>query len=82
MEKQNVALETNWDMPLYMYSILMITEQFVQLTKSKLTSFVWEKLFHYTLTEHTLYLRILNYFTDIRGKKNSFTYKTTIVPKE
>lgn len=32
MEKQNVALETNWDTPLYMYSILMITEQFVQLT--------------------------------------------------
>lgn len=30
MEKQNVALETNWDVPLY--SILMITEQFVQLT--------------------------------------------------
>lgn len=64
MEKQIVVLETNWDVLLF--SILMMIDQFVQSVQWNLTSFVLEKFIHYTLTENNLYLRILNYFTDIR----------------
>lgn len=64
MTTQNfVALGTNWAVPLF--GALITISQFFLLVWWNLTCFALDKLIHYALIKNKLYLRILNYFTDI-----------------
>lgn len=64
MTQNFVALETHWDVPLF--GTVMVISQFFLLVWWNPTCFALDKVIHYALIENNLYLKILNYFTDIK----------------